>query len=613
MILDDLYAYYEMKPKADVLSSRSTPEEVCPRFWTVKGVSWELSLTTDGRLAGPPVPLGEKNKPQPRLLPDQSRSSGVCAYALADNATYVFGVAAEKDDAKKSARAAEARDAFQKRQHEVLDGVQDEGAQAFLAYIDAGLEGSCLSAGQIEELVESKGTIAFRLASDEPWRQIQCRPAVKEAWEHYSVQGGCDTDAEDTPCSGRCLVTGETESLARLFPQVTGVPGAQGAGASLVSFNCDSFVSYKQRSAAISEDAAYKCGEALRYLLKSDRHRMRIGNDTIVFWTDGDSPENLDALSLMLFAGDQAVAARKREDGNLLASIQRNLQKARAGLPLAGVDEDDRYHVLGIAPYQARLAVRFYEEGSLGDLRRNLETFLKDTEIVGVEPRSMRTYLQQVAPLGENSNIPSPLITSCMQALLRGTAFPASIFEQLLARMRADRATRNSWDMGQRAAMLKAYLVRRDRMRGIGDSDNEGRLTVALNEKNESIGYLLGRLFAVLEKVQVEAIGGGKASNINATIRDRYMASAATTPARVYPQLLKLAQHHVGKSEYGYASDRKIQEIIALMPDDPFPATLNYDQQGEFYIGYYQQKQDLYTSRAATADVADTIEHEEEN
>ena len=36
------------------------------------------------------------------------------------------------------------------------------------------------------------------------------------------------------------------------------------------------------------------------------------------------------------------------------------------------------------------------------------------------------------------------------------------------------------------------------------------------------------------------------------------------------------------------------------MPDaNPFPATLTYDQQGEFYIGYYQQKKDLYTSKKA--------------
>ena len=123
---------------------------------------------------------------------------------------------------------------------------------------------------------------------------------------------------------------------------------------------------------------------------------------------------------------------------------------------------------------------------------------------------------------------------------------------------------------------------------------------MALNEENTHIGYLLGRLFAILEKVQVEAIGNGKKTNINATIRDRYIGSAATTPARVFPQLLKLAQHHISKSEYGVATDRKIGEIIALMPDaNPFPATLTYDQQGEFYIGYYQQKKDLYTSKKA--------------
>ena len=128
---------------------------------------------------------------------------------------------------------------------------------------------------------------------------------------------------------------------------------------------------------------------------------------------------------------------------------------------------------------------------------------------------------------------------------------------------------------------------------------------MALNEENTHIGYLLGRLFAVLEKVQVEAVGGGKGSNINATIRDRYIGSAATTPARVFPQLLKLAQHHIGKSEYGHVSDMRIGRIIALMPDEnPFPATLDYDQQGEFYIGYYQQKEALYTKSGGAQNTA---------
>lgn len=590
MILDDLYAYYERKPKADTLNMVGDPDEVCPRFWTMKNVSWEISFTAEGRVVAcvPKIAVGTKDRPMPRLLPDISRSSGIRAYALADNSMYVLG-----DDPK---RGSEAHEAFRTVQHAVLDGVDDEAARGFLALVDRNPDELELDEETRAALRESKGLIAFHLADDPGWVELQNRAACKRAWESHAAR----EEAQGAE-SGTCLVTGETGPIARLFPQVTGVPGANGSGASLVSFNQPAFLSYGQEAASISQDAAFKSGEALRYLLKSPAHRTLVGEDSVVFWTDSDTRPSLNLLSLGLNADDRIaqarVSVRESEDRELLASIQNDLLLIRRGKPLPGVDESDRFHVLGIAPYQARLAIRFYEEGTLGALRRNLESFLSDTEMVGVEPRSMKSYLEQVAPLGDRKNIPSPLITSCMRALLRGTAFPDALFEQLLVRMHADRASKNRWDMGLRAAMMRAYLVRRERLGETGNHAYERSLTVGLNETNDDIGYLLGRLFAVLEKVQIDAIGGGKGANVNATIRDRYMGAASTTPARVFPQLMKLAQHHVSKSEYGGLIDRRIQQIMALMPAAPFPATLDYEQQGLFFIGYYQQKEALFARR----------------
>ena len=607
MILSDLYTYYDAKDKADPTDRASGFDEMCPRFWTVKNVGWEITITAEGDFVSH-VPLAmpgaksAKNATMPKLLPDIARTSGVCAFVYADNAQYVFGGEAKRD--------IEARRDFLAKNRAVLDGVEDEAARAFLAFIEKGPYGNGLPASVWNELAGSKAIIAFRLQSDPAWREIQNRPALVEAWERYATSQ--DVQGAD---EGVCLVTGEQGPLARLFPQISGIPGANSSGASLVSFNQPAFYSYGHDTASISQDAAFKCGEALRYLLKSDSHRTRVGQDSVVFWTERDRPSELGLLALVVGMEDQTARAHKTEDKELLDTIGRCLARIKAGLPLSDVDEDERYHILGIAPYQARLAVRFYEEGSLGELRKNLAAFLRDTEMVGVEPCSMKAYLEQVAPLGERENIPSPLITSCMRALLNGMAFPDALFGQLLARMRADHGGRNAWDMGRRAAMMRAYLVRRERLGATGGRDYEGSLLMALNEGNTHIGYLLGRLFAVLEKVQIEAVGGGKSSNVNATIRDRYIGSAATTPACVFPQLLRLAQHHISKSDYGVMSDRKIGDIVALMPDtNPFPATLSYDQQGEFYIGYYQQKKDLYTGKQdAGRDVLpEGVENDEE-
>ena len=111
-----------------------------------------------------------------------------------------------------------------------------------------------------------------------------------------------------------------------------------------------------------------------------------------------------------------------------------------------------------------------------------------------------------------------------------------------------------------------------------------------LQENSTDTAYNLGRLFAVLEKVQTEALG-----NVNATIKDKFFSSACTTPALVFPRLLKLAQPHLAKLGEGNRiyKDRLIGEILAKI-DGTFPNTQSVQQQGMFILGYYQQKQKLY-------------------
>lgn len=113
---------------------------------------------------------------------------------------------------------------------------------------------------------------------------------------------------------------------------------------------------------------------------------------------------------------------------------------------------------------------------------------------------------------------------------------------------------------------------------------------MALNEQSTNPAYVLGRLFAVLEKAQQDAIG-----NVNASIKDRYFTSACASPASVFPVLLRLSQHHIAKAEYGYANDRRIQDILGLLDVDsnPIPARLTLDEQGVFVLGYYHQRKDL--------------------
>ena len=107
----------------------------------------------------------------------------------------------------------------------------------------------------------------------------------------------------------------------------------------------------------------------------------------------------------------------------------------------------------------------------------------------------------------------------------------------------------------------------------------------------------MGRLFAVLEKMQEEASGG----NLNATIKDRYYGAASSTPRAVFALLLRLNNHHAAKLEnsaFRIAREKLKQEILGLLDaKSAFPAHLSVEDQGRFALGYYHQRQDLFTSK----------------
>lgn len=117
---------------------------------------------------------------------------------------------------------------------------------------------------------------------------------------------------------------------------------------------------------------------------------------------------------------------------------------------------------------------------------------------------------------------------------------------------------------------------------------------MALDTTNTNEGYLLGRLFAVLEKLQEDAQPG-----INATIKDRYYGAASSTPITVFPQLLKLKVHHLAKLEnqgFKIVIEKKIGEIMELLPPS-MSSHMNLENQAKFAIGYYHQRQDLFKKK----------------
>lgn len=199
---------------------------------------------------------------------------------------------------------------------------------------------------------------------------------------------------------------------------------------------------------------------------------------------------------MLAMLGDELIPAWRIRPTSTHSADARCMKE---GKPLEGYDLETRFFILGLAPNAARLAVRFFETNTFGAIARHYGEYLRDIEMDGVKPRSLRSMLRQTAPLGEADAVPSALVNNCLHAMLTGSRFPRALPQLVIARMRADHGDNNPWDMGQRAALLKACLVRDQRIAAKETGErvsSERSLQVDLNEENTDRGYVLGTAFS---------------------------------------------------------------------------------------------------------------------
>ena len=189
--------------------------------------------------------------------------------------------------------------------------------------------------------------------------------------------------------------------------------------------------------------------------------------------------------------------------------------------------------------------------------------------------------MQETVSPNSKDKVSSPLLSGAvLRAIFTGRSYPQALFQNVMRRIRAEKSINYG-----KVAIIKAFLIRNYQ----GKYKEE--MTVAINKESNNKAYLLGRLFAVLEKAQQDANPG-----IDATIKDRYFTSACATPGSVFPTLLKLSAHHIAKAEYGYISEKRIGDLMGKMnlENHPFPAYLRLPDQGVFVLGYYHQVKENY-------------------
>lgn len=569
MYLTELYRFYERM-------TQDPQSGMPPEGMSAEAIHFALVIGEDGSLKGVHDLRDSKGKPLRRFVPAAVKrtSTKVLPNFLWDNTGYVLGV----DGKGNPAFTARKYESFRTFHRQLCAASPDRHARALLAFFDRWTPEQFGSIGEREALLDSN--VVFQLEGDTDFLHQQ--PSLYSLWQDsLAVQDAC--------AQGQCLITGQQGPVLKVHPAIRNVPGAK-VEAALISFNCDSFQSFgkeQSENAPVSPRAARGYTTALNYLLQKEHKQVvRLGEDSIVFWTDRACAEE----SLLGALFDGLDATEQTQDSALLHKVRSLLTAMACGRPVSeddGIDTSVRFFVLGLAPNAARLGVRLWVTDTFGNLLQRFGRWYRDLAIERRYPGeeehpALWQLLRDLAPLQKSENIPPLLGGQLLRSILLGRAWPQSMYTAALQRIHADKNVTY-----YRAALIKAHLC---------DTTAKGA-TMSLDKEEQNKGYRLGRLFAVLEKAQSDALG-----NVNASLRDRYIGAASARPGLVFPQLLKTAQFHVSKRAkqhpgYDVRFSRLVGEIVAGMP--VFPPVLSLEDQGRFMLGYYHQNNALYQKKTA--------------
>lgn len=536
-------------------------KELIPLGFKRKKIQWVADIENDKILL---TQLGDIEF----QVPDITRSSGAKPILFVDKADYVFAVSDTKSFENRS-----------KERHE-----------SYLALLDAYLEehhdldvkklrGCFENMDLIDEEVKEKGVkmndfISFRIRDDEFLHE---KEDVKKFWGAY-IQPETRKNHEHLAC----MFCGEIGSVMDRHT-INFLIGPNRT--KLISANENAYESHglkNSNGAPTCYDCEQKYGKALEHLLagyKGNRpggpHMFRLGELTFVHWIRSETQLE-DGFNMMLMS-DKSQGKQDMQD--LIEQVFKGQAIER---------ELKDFCILTLSANKARLVVRNYVEDSAAHLKERIKTFFTAQDIGADRYYGIYT-LAATMYTDASKQMQKFVLEEWMDWFLHGKPLSSRILIPLLKQIQVSGTMH-----AHHAAAVKSWLISQYENKDVERGGNK----MALDRESENPAYVIGRLFAVLEKIQQEAI------NPTNTIATKYFAAASTTPKSVIGILIRNAQHHLAKlgsddDRKGLAVyyDRRLGEVYGRLND--YPEIMNAEGQAEFAMGYYHEKQDLYTSNKA--------------
>lgn len=531
-----------------------------PVGYARKSYQWFVVITHDDRFEFIQAERGEQ-----RVIPNRSRQSGVSPILLTDKAEYVFKLPKNPANAK---RAAECHLAYMKLLKECCEATRNELVQKIVQILER-------QDWQIPDGMKSTDVILFRTeAGDFPHEDNK----VKKFWEDFLIKNSSKEENDSV-----CFICGRSAPAVKRHTIEFSVGKER---TKLISANESAYLSYGLENSEIAPtcfECEQKYGQALSYLLRKyankkqhgGPHMMEIGNVTYVYWARQNDPET---TSMFTFLSDPDPVAVRR----ILSSPFKRAEN-HGSL--------DRICILALSANKARMVVRDYAEPPVWKVKNQIRQFFDAQQIVGA-PKPASIYLLAACMYRDGrKEMQKEDVQDWMNWAIYGKRLSGRIIAKMVKRIQARGGM--AWI---HAAAIKSWLI----------SQKKEEWTVDLDQARVTPAYLCGRLFAVLEAVQYEAVKG------NETIASRFYAAASSTPRTIFGLLMRNSKWHlskISKENKGYEVryQQRIQLITGQLKE--FPAVLDLQGQAEFALGYYHERQDIYKKKenmpADAANVSD--------
>ncbi len=203
--------------------------------------------------------------------------------------------------------------------------------------------------------------------------------------------------------------------------------------------------------------------------------------------------------------------------------------------------------------------------------RISIRSHIEDCDTLKLADNELISSLMLLAPYSDPKRLSPQFIVDFVEAWVMGNQLPYKTLIQLL-KVKICHPTH--------IALLQKYLNLK---------------YMALNTDYTNMGYLLGRMLAIVERAQTTSQPG-----LSYTIKDQTYATFSVTPAALFNRVLSLSSNYFRKiSRQGTQIYLKnlLSEVTDKISIEGVPMRLSLEDQGGFALGYQHQNQSFYTKR----------------